>query len=136
MAGVRLHHPTLRAGEGTTLTYVVELPLPMMTQRLCPVCGKVHGNKAIHLRLDGNGDVIVSTEVFAALLTVFLGGLEVANEIDKPPPLFLGAVHKDKERIVEAPLNRDNTAAALITPARTKYENRDRLHAGLLIKEG
>jgi hypothetical protein len=101
--------------------------MPMMTQRLCKACGKTHGNKAIHLRLDGNGDVIVSEEIFAALQAVFLGGLEVANGVSAPPTTFLGAVTKDKERIIDAPLNSDNAASPLITPARTKYENRDRM---------
>lgn len=137
MGGIRLHHPTLRAGEGTTLTYVVELPQPYATtskpgarfrgETPCPACGKPHSNKAIHLRLDGNGDVIVSPDVYLALQTAFLGGMEVVNEVSSPPPLAIGAVPKDKERIVEIPLNRDNAAAPIITPARTRYENRDRL---------
>lgn len=131
MPGIRLHHPTLRAGEGTTLTYVVELPQPMLTQRTCQACLKVHANKAIHLRLDAEGDVIVSPEVYVALQSAFLGGMEVVNEVPNPPPMFLGAVEKDKERIVEMPLNRDTASAPLITPSRSKYENRDRLLKGL-----
>lgn len=142
MAGVRLHHPTLRAGEGTTLTYVVELPQPYSalpkpgaryrSDTPCPTCGKAHANKAIHLRLDANGDVIVAPDVYFALQTAFLGGLELMNQVADPPALFLGAVHKDKERIVEVPLNRDNAAAPIISPERTKYEGRDRLEAPFL----
>jgi hypothetical protein len=139
VSGVRLHHPTLRAGEGTTLTYVVELPQPYSTtpkpgarlrgEILCPTCGKTHANKAVHLRLDAHGDVIVSPAVFLALQSAFLGGLEVANKVEDPPPLFIGAVAKDKERIVEMPLNRDETGAPIITPSRTKYQSRDLMEA-------
>lgn len=129
MAGIRLHHPTLRAGEGTTLTYVVELPQAYGQPYNCPACGKLHARKALHLRLDGNGDVIVSREIYLSLQQVYLAGLELVNEVPNPPPVSIGAVAKDKERIVESPLNRDNTAAEIITPARTKYEGRDRLEA-------
>jgi hypothetical protein len=139
LAGIRLHHPTLRAGEGTTLTYVVELPQPyadngkpgarLRSETPCPTCGKPHANKAVHLRLDANGDVIVSPAVYLALQSAFLGGLELVNDVADPPELFLGAVHQDKQRIVEVPLNRDNGHAPLIVPERTKYEGRDRLEA-------
>lgn len=128
MAGLRLHHPTLRSSEGSTVTYVVELPQPYPVVQSCPNCGKEHANKAIHLRLDGQGDVIVSVEVFEALRTAFFGGMELVNEIASPPPLRIGAVDKDKERIVESPL-RAQDAATKINPAETKYQGRDRIQA-------
>lgn len=128
MGGVRLHHPTLRAGEGTTLTYVVELPQAYPVPYDCPGCGKTHDRKAIHLRLDANGDVIVSEEVYAKLQEVFLAGMEVANHVASPPPLVIGAVPKDRERIVEQPLS-GLPAAQTIIPGRTRYESRDRLLA-------
>jgi len=92
----------------------------------CVTCGKTHLRKAIHLRLDHNGDVIVALPIYEALKEVFMGGLELANEVKAPPPLLIGAVDKDKERIVEAPLN-GMKALDKINPAQTKYDGRARL---------
>lgn len=136
MSGVRLHHATYRAAEGATLTYVVELPQKYHRGYYdCPSCGKQHSHKAIHLRLDGQGDTIVSQQVYKQLATktdgqlsvLDLAGLQVMNEVKEPPPLIIGAVAKDKERIVEAPLNPQAKAEDKITPGRTKYESRDRM---------
>jgi hypothetical protein len=127
MSGIRLRHPALRAGEGTRLTFVVELPQPYPVAKQCPACLKPHANKAIHLRLDANGEVIVSREVYAALQTVpTMAGLELVDEVSNPPAQWIGAVAKDKERIVDAPLS-GQPAAEIITPARTRFESRDRL---------
>ena len=117
----------MRSAEGSTFTFVVELPQVYPQPKMCPACSKVHANKAIHLRLDANGDVIVSPEVYGKLLGVHLAGFELANEVKDPPPLFLGAVAKDKERIVEIPLNAQ--VQEQIAPGRTQYESRDLIQA-------
>ena len=137
MPGIRLHHPTLRAGEGTTLTYVVELPLDYAqeegardrTKQDCPTCGKPHLRKALHLHLDAAGDVIVAPAIYEQLKSIpTMAGLELANEVAEPPPLFLGAVHRDKARIIEVPLS-GNGHKPHVVPEQTKYQARDRLQA-------
>jgi len=80
-AGVRLLHRKLRG---------VMLVLPHPTQRykvpyLCPACGVTHERKTYHLRLDGEGAVIVSKEVFERLREMGLPDLQVMNEVQKPP---------------------------------------------------
>jgi hypothetical protein len=136
MSGIRLHHPTYRAAEGATLTYVVELPLDFKVNasgqsradKPCGTCQKTHARKSLHLRLDGNGDVIVSKTIFNRLKTVpLMAGMELVGEVDKPPAVRIGAVDLDKQRIIEAPLNRDNAAAATIKPGATKYEAERRI---------
>lgn len=92
----------------------------------CNACKKTHQRKAIHLRLDGNGDVIVAPAIYEELKTVFMAGLEVVNEVASPPPLMIGAVDKDKERIVEQPLS-GYMPAHKINPSETKYDGRARL---------
>lgn len=136
MSGVRLHHPTFRAAEGTTLTYVVELPLTFTVTKVggrdrgatpCPRCDKPHRNKSIHLDIDAQGDVIVAPAIYETLQTIpTMAGLELVNEVKNPPPLLIGAVPKDKARIVEAPLS-GLPAADIIMPATNRYENRDRM---------
>lgn len=136
MPGIRLHHPQYRAAEGTTINYVVETPQEYPVPYNCPACGVQHDRKAIHLRLDSNGDVIVSQQVYEALLTVpTMAGLVLENEVSNPPDLFIGAVDRDKERIISAPLNAAAKAADKINPASTKYENRDRMSL-IVPKEG
>jgi hypothetical protein len=134
MAGIRLHHPVL-----TSCTYVVQLEQPFHNglPRACPRCaGKVHQSKSVHLTLDDTGHVIVSPEVFATLLTVHLAGMEVTNEVDRPPPQEIGAVALDTARIVDARLNSDHNADAFYTPPRTKYQSRDLLRHNLLKAKG
>lgn len=131
MSGIRLHHPTLRAGEGTTLTYVVELPLEWeaitptrnRSQENCPTCGVPHARKALHLHLDANGDVIVAVPIYTQLLKVpTMAGLELVHEVKEPPPLSIGAVHRDKNRIVQA-------TSEHIVPEQTKWQARDKIQA-------
>lgn len=131
MPGIRLHHPTLRAGEGTTLTYVVELPLewedvtPTRNRAAepCPTCATPHARKALHLRLDSNGDVIVAVPIYEQLKQIpTMAGLELVNEIAAPPPLRIGAVHRDKARIVQA-------TAEHIVPEQTRWDARDKIQA-------
>jgi hypothetical protein len=143
MAGIRLHakDPLLRAGEGSTTTFVVELPLEFKLWKPggrdralapCMTCGTPHRRKALHLRLDGNGDVIVAPDIYVSLLGSGVVGqvgspLEVVNEVAEPPPLSIGAVDRDKERIVALPLNTDQTPETKVVPGSTKYEGEQRL---------
>jgi hypothetical protein len=133
MAGVRLHHPTFRS-----CTFVVELEQDFASRRprVCPSCSqpgapKSHDRKAVHLRLDANGDVIVSPDVLASLRTVFLAGMDVVNEIENPPTQLVGAVAQPTQLIVEQRLNPDQNSAPYYAPGRTKYESRDRLWASV-----
>lgn len=133
MSGIRLHHPLYRAEVGKVLTYVVELPAPYLRSGgyNCPDCGKQHANKAIHLRLDANGDVTVSKQIYESLQTIpTMAGLEFQNEVAKPPPLAVGAVAQEKRLIVEAPLNKDH-ATEHYAPGRTQYESRDRMEKAM-----
>lgn len=124
MAGVKLHHPTL-----FSCMYVVELPQPFANgqPKACPTCSKPHAAKSLHLRLDSNGDVFVTPGVLETLRGVFLAGLEIANEVEKPPPFSLGAVDAPKLYIVEQRLNTSLTAAPKYKPGATKYENAERM---------
>lgn len=124
MAGVRLHHPTL-----ASCAYVVELPQPFHSglPKMCPTCLKAHASKSLHLRLDANGDVFVTPGVLKELRKVFMAGLEVANEVPKPPPMMLGAVDQPKLYVVEQRLNMSLTAAPSYKPGRTKWENSNRI---------
>lgn len=126
MAGIRLHHPTFRAAAGGTLTLVVELPQPYPRPYACPDCGKTHDRKAVHLRLDSNGDVIVAPAIFTRLQEVFLAGMEVVNEVSNQPPLRIGAVELPHREIVEVGLN-DQASQRFHRPGRTKHESAARL---------
>jgi hypothetical protein len=72
--------------------YVVELPQPYPEPYDCPSCRITHPNKAIHLRLNSNGDVFVSEGILALLQQVGLAGMEVANQVNNAPPQIVGAV--------------------------------------------
>jgi hypothetical protein len=133
LAGIRLHHPTLFA-----CTFVVELETDFASRRprACPSCSqpnapKFHDRKSVHLRLDANGDVIVSADVYLSLVPVFLAGMEVVNEIEKPPTQMMGAVALPTQKIVEQKLNADTNAPDFYVPGKTKYESRDRLWAAI-----
>lgn len=124
MSGVRLHHPIF-----ASCTLVVELPQVYPRAYVCPSCGKTHERKAVHLRLDARGDVIVAHPVYEALRTVFLAGMEVTNEIAEPPPLILGAIEQPKYETIEHNLNGQDQRFYL--PGRTKYASRDRVRKAL-----
>jgi len=128
LAGVRLHHPTL-----FDCMYVVELGTPFANgaDKFCPTCLKAHARKSLHLKLDSNGDVFVTPGVLETLRTVFLAGLEVVNEVEKPPPLSIGAVDQDKIYVLDHPLNKSLTAAPSYKPGRTKYESQARMRKTL-----
>ena len=113
--------------------YVVELPTPFASGRSkdCPTCLKTHAAKSLHLRLDSNGDVFVTPGVLETLKTVFLAGLEIMNEVEKPPPLVLGAVDQPTLYLVENRINKSLTAMPWYIPGRNKYENAERMSKSL-----
>lgn len=83
MPGVRLTHARLRGG-----TLVVEHPrIRYVVPYHCLVCGIRHERKTYHLRLDGEGAVIVSETVLEHLREIGLEalGLRVENEVRRPP---------------------------------------------------
>lgn len=120
MAGVRLHHPTMRS---TVLA--VELDQPYPVPYICPLCTSVHMNKVIHLHLDSEGNTIVSEQVHAALRKVD-SGMFTDNPVASPPPLFVGDVEQPKREIVAAPLNTQNGHRKYV-PGVTRAESRDRM---------
>ena len=86
MSGVRLVHDSKRGG-----IYVVLHPTRTYKEPfLCPTCSATHQKKAIHLKLDGEGAVIVSEQVFERLRECGLPHLEVSNEVHKPPNQIVG----------------------------------------------
>lgn len=134
MAGIRLHHPTIMAPVGAVVTYVVELEKEWANRRprLCKSCDRFHDRKAVHLKLDSNGDTIVSAAVLEQLRTVYLAGFEVANEIENPPTQYVGAVEQPKLLVVENRLNADQTPEPAYRPPITKYESEAKVHRGLI----
>jgi hypothetical protein len=94
---VRLHHPLF-----TNVNYVVELQQKYETPYDCFACKLVHVNKAIHLRLDDNGDVFVAEGIFKLLQKVpTMAGLEVVDGRNAPPQV-IGAVGQPTQDIVLA----------------------------------
>jgi hypothetical protein len=153
MAGIRLHatNPLYWSGEGSTVTFVVETPLEMKlfkpggrdrSKEPCRTCSTfdafgnpqqavTHPNKAVHLRFDARGDAIVAHDIYMTLLGVpgLIGpglALEMVEEIKDPPPLFVGAVDKSKERIISLPLN-GQAPATKYSPSQTKYQGEARI---------
>lgn len=133
MSGIRLHHPLYKAAVGSTLTYVIELELAwpskpggrVRSAEPCNDCGKLHLRKALHLRLDHHGDVIIAKPAWESnRVRLLAAGMEVANEVAKPPPLYLGNGWEKRE-IVEFALNTDQTPNGKVEPGKTKYEARD-----------
>lgn len=132
MPGVRLHHPTF-----ASCTYVVELPnrwaakgSDTRANRPCNECQRPHARKALHLRLDNSGSVIVSRSVYETLRQVpQMAGLDVTNEVASPPPLALGAVESPTHLVVEQPLNADHRRPDIYIPGQNRYQGRDRIYA-------
>jgi hypothetical protein len=69
---VRLRHPTLR-GVTFTVVHYRRYTVPMA----CGVCGSIHTHKTYHLRLDSQGEVVVSDTVAERLAE--LEGLPLRN---------------------------------------------------------
>ncbi len=87
--GVRLFHESLR-----NCVYVVVHPTKGYKHPyLCPTCNKQHERKSIHLNLDSEGSVIVSSGVLEDLRQAGMPGLTIANEVTNPPmqTLFMGS---------------------------------------------
>jgi hypothetical protein len=112
VASVRLHHPTF-----TNCNYVIELQKPYEVPHDCPTCKVQHFNKSIHLRLDSEGDVIVTEGVYEMLLReVGLAGMTAENRVDKPPPMRIGAVEVPTQEI-------RLSDRRFYVPGRNKYES-------------
>jgi hypothetical protein len=102
VTSIRLHHPTF-----ASCNYVVELsqPMPPAHTRTCFACSRkdapvTHRNKAIHLRLDQNGDTFVAPGILALLRTVpTMAGLEVAPGRNAPAQI-VGAVEQPKQLVI------------------------------------
>lgn len=120
MPGIRLHHPVF-----TNCTYVVELDLPLVYPTHCVECNTPHQKKSIHLRLDQNGDCIVSLDVLDQLRTRALGGMEVVNEIQNPPAHRVGAVSVPKREVYTAHLNGGQDPSRLWQPGKDKWESEE-----------
>lgn len=133
MTSIRLHHPMF-----SSCNYVVELPW-QPTQPgysdACNACSQkdrplVHKFKALHLRLDQNGDVFVADGIYQLLQRVpEMAGLQRV-EGGNAPPQFVGAIELPTQRIV-------NAEREFYVPGRTKYEARDNMQKpfrGLLDK--
>lgn len=118
MAGIRLRHPHF-----ARVTLVVELPSRYPRPYDCPRCRKLHEYKAIHLQLDDQGCVIVARPVYEKLLQVHLAGMEVVNEVPRPPDMAIGAIEQLKAETIEVPLN--GHGQQFWTPGKDKYESRD-----------
>ncbi len=88
MPGVRLVHETLRGGE----LLIEDRSRPYLVGWFCLSCQREHRHKTYHLRLDGEGAVIVSTTIYERLRAIGLErvGLAVANEVAKPPAQIVG----------------------------------------------
>jgi hypothetical protein len=91
--GIRIQ-PALdrRAQYGTMANRLIILrdvsrPLAPHPQRpACRLCGRPHEFKTYHFQLDGEGTIIVSTEIWQRLLAMpDHGGFEKVNVVAKPP---------------------------------------------------
>jgi hypothetical protein len=97
MPGVRLHHVDLRNS-----AVVFELPdRPYPTPFLCSTCSKAHTHKAVHLRVDNDGDVCVAEESFEVIRQYLGPDWKVMNLIETPPPMVLGFDGKQEQFHVE-----------------------------------
>lgn len=99
MAGVRLHHPTLRGCVFTITNYAVRLVVPMF----CAQCSGgpegdpntprsvIHEFKTLHLNIDAVGDVVVAEGIFELMeRNGLVGELKALNTISKPEPMRVG----------------------------------------------
>ena len=83
------------------------------------------------MRLDAEGDVIVAPSVLAALRRLPAMPLEVTNEVERPPPLLVGAVAAPQTEIVEQLLG--GNGERFYVPGHDKYEAERRM--GRLLEE-
>ncbi len=95
MTSVRLHHPLY-----ASCTYVVELQNKYPVPKACPSCKEVHVHKAIHLRLDSQGDVFVAEGILELLRKVpTMAGLEVVPGRNAPAQT-IGAIAQPTQYII------------------------------------
>lgn len=89
MPGIRLHHASLR-----NCTVAVECARGYAQPYNCPLCNVTHRYKTVHLTLDAEGDVIVSStpkgrSVWDDIKDVPNLPFTYANDVKKPPALIL-----------------------------------------------
>jgi hypothetical protein len=86
MPGIKLHHETLR-----NCTVAVECQRGYRAPYNCPLCNVTHNYKTVHLNLDNEGDVIVSTGVWNTDLKDHPNlPFIYADDVKKPPALIIG----------------------------------------------
>lgn len=92
MSGVRLFHPTARAGVFTFEH--MDRPLgrfnPVLKRhdpepQWCPQCQRMHPVKTYHVTVDSEGFAFVSIEIWEKMKAKGTAGFRLANEVDKPP---------------------------------------------------
>lgn len=102
MSGIRIWHPTARAGQFTFAHN--NRPYRLWNRVLkrhenyalaCPACGKLHQVKTYHINVDDSGFAIVSPVVWNFMREYGSSGFEIANEVQSPPPMVI--------RVGEAP---------------------------------
>lgn len=92
MSGIRLHHDTLR-----NCTVAVECKRGYRQPYQCPLCNVIHTHKTVHLTLDNEGDVVVSTGVWNKDLKNHPNlHLAYANDVASPPALVIGGPDTDR----------------------------------------
>jgi len=92
MPGIRLHHETLR-----NCTVAVECKRGYRKPFVCPLCNVTHNYKTVHLTLDNEGDVVVSTGVWKKDLKGHPNlGFTYENDVEKPPALIIGGPDTDR----------------------------------------
>ena len=122
---IRLHHPHF-----ASCNYVVELPKALMAgSKVCPTCSQpnkpvAHAQKALHLRLDANGDCFVSPQMWAAhSFQLGLAGLTAEGKVTNAPGLLVGAVELPQQETITPNGDRH------WVPERTKYESEKTVQA-------
>lgn len=88
MAGIMLRHATARSQ--LVLVPILSKPLLDDSPGMCPGCKSYHGCKTVHLVTDDAGRVMVSPGVLEDLKLAGMPELTVENEVQDPPPLYLG----------------------------------------------
>lgn len=98
MPGVRLHHASLR---NTAVVFELpDRPYPAGPY-LCTTCQKAHVNKAVHLRLDNDGDVFVAEEALDNLRPFLGDEWKVLSLSSDVPPMVLGMNGQQEEFHIE-----------------------------------
>lgn len=84
MAGVRIRHTQSRLANKTLTLVDGTRPYPRVWD--CPVCGRGHGFKTYHLKLDDQAATIVSVEIVERLKRLEdRGGFLIGEEVKNPP---------------------------------------------------